>query len=227
MANGATYASPWASSEAPIGRDTCQRYKDQGRGQGELPPRQDVSIPFEEIAADLIGPWSIDINGQTLQIQALTIVDTATTLAEIIRIKDRSSQHIANLFDNNWLARYPRPLRCIFNQGGEFTGRPFQSMLIQNGIQQVPTTVKNPQANAVCERMYHTIKDSLHTICHSNPPQNVATAIELVDSVLASSCYASRTAVHRTLGVSPSGLAFQRDMLHPIPILADFELIHQ
>jgi hypothetical protein len=44
-------------------------------------------------------------------------------------------------------------------------------MLIQNGIQQVPTTVKNPQANAVCKHMHRTIKDSLHTICHLNPPQ--------------------------------------------------------
>ena len=33
--------------------------------------------------------------------------------------------------------------------------------------------------------------------------------------------------MHRTLGVSPGGLAFQRDMLHPIPILADFDLIRQ
>jgi hypothetical protein len=33
--------------------------------------------------------------------------------------------------------------------------------------------------------------------------------------------------IHQTLDVSPDGLAFQRDMLHPIPILANFELIHQ
>jgi transposase InsO family protein len=207
--------------------DACQRYKDRGRGQGSLPPREVVSVPFEEIATDLIDPWSIEIDSQFLQIQVLTIVDTATTLAEVIRIEDRSSQHVANLFDNNWLARYQRPLRCIFDQGGEFTGRPFQSMLIQNGIQQVPTTVKIPQANAVCERMHRTIKDSLRTICHSNPPQNVATAIKLVDSFLASASYASWTAVHRTLGVSPGALVFGRDMLLPIPVLTDYNLIRK
>jgi hypothetical protein len=100
-------------------------------------------------------------------------------------------------------------------------------MLIQNGIKQVPTTVKNPQANAVCKRMHRTIKDSLRTICHSNPPQNVGTAIELIDSVLASACYASRTAVHRTLGVSPGALVFGRDMLLPIPVLTDYNLIRE
>jgi hypothetical protein len=141
--------------------DACQHYKDQGRGQGRgqgaLPPQEDICMPFKEITAGLIGPWSIEIDGQFLQIQALTIVDTATTLSEVIWIEDQSSQHIANLFDNNLLARYPHPLRCIFDQSGEFTGRPFQSMLIKNGIQQVPTTVKNPQANAVCKHMHRTI----------------------------------------------------------------------
>jgi hypothetical protein len=88
-------------------------------------------------------------------------------------------------------------------------------------------TVKNPQANAVCERMHQTIKDSLRTICHSNPPQNVVTAVELVDTVLASASYASRTAVHRTLGVLPGALVFGRDMLLPIPVLTDYNLIRQ
>jgi hypothetical protein len=44
--------------------DACQHYKDQGHGQGAHPPREAVSMPFEEIATNLIGPWSIDINGQ-------------------------------------------------------------------------------------------------------------------------------------------------------------------
>jgi hypothetical protein len=77
-------------------------------------------MPFKEVAANLIGPWSININGQILQIQALTIVDTATTLAKVICIKDRSLQeHVAKLFDNGWLACYLHSLRCVFNQGGE------------------------------------------------------------------------------------------------------------
>jgi hypothetical protein len=42
-------------------------------------------VPFEEIAANIIGPWSIDINGQFLQIQALTIMDTTTRSKTIAR----------------------------------------------------------------------------------------------------------------------------------------------
>jgi hypothetical protein len=62
-------------------------------------------------------------------------------------------------------------------------------------------------------------------MCHSNPPPNVVTAIKMVVSVLASTCYASHTAVHRTLRVSPGVLVFGRDMLLPIPVLNDYNLI--
>jgi hypothetical protein len=71
--------------------DACQHYKqDQGHGQGAHPPGEDVFVPFEEISTDLTGPWSIDIAGQTLQIQALTSMESATTLAEVFHIEDRS-----------------------------------------------------------------------------------------------------------------------------------------
>ena len=39
-------------------------------------------------------------------------------------------------------------MRCIHDNGPEFMGAPFMRMLEVNGIKDVPTTVKNPQANA-------------------------------------------------------------------------------
>jgi hypothetical protein len=52
-------------------------------------------------------------------------------------------------------------------------------------------------------------------------PQNVATAINLVELVLTSALYASCMAVHHTLGISPGAFIFGRDMLLPIPVLHD------
>ena len=57
-----------------------------------------------------------------------------TNLAEIIRINNKTSAHISMLFENNWLAQYPRPSRCIHDNGGEFTGAAFLHMLRVNGI---------------------------------------------------------------------------------------------
>jgi len=75
--------------------------------------------------------------------------------------------------------------------------------------------------------MHRTIKDSLRTICHSNPPQNLATAIELVKSVLASTSYASRMAVHCTLGISPRVHLYSDETCSSIPVLHDYNLIFE
>jgi transposase InsO family protein len=43
------------------------------------------------------------------------------------------------------------------DNGGEFIGWEFIQMLRLHQIKDVPTTVKNPQANAICERMHQTV----------------------------------------------------------------------
>jgi hypothetical protein len=53
--------------------------------------REDTSVPFEEVAVNLVGPWSINIDGNMLDIQAFTIINIATTLSEVVRIEDKSA----------------------------------------------------------------------------------------------------------------------------------------
>ena len=67
----------------------------------------------------------------------------------------------------------------------------------------------------------------LRTYCRNYPPQNIETALEAIDAILASAQRALRTTVHRTLGIAPGTLVFQRDMLLPIPVLANYNLIRQ
>ena len=204
----------------------CQRNKNQTHAYGHLPPRVDVSIPWEEIAVDTIGPWVLEVPGVgVLNIKALTVVDTCTTLAELVRVENGTAAHAAFKLEQCWFSRYPRPLRCIHDPGKEFVGANFQAVLHSLDIQPVPTTVKNPQANAICERMHKTCGDMIRTYLREAPPQTIETALDMVDSVLASAQRALRACVHRTFGVSPGALVFQRDMLLPIPVAADYNLI--
>jgi transposase InsO family protein len=204
--------------------EACQRNKQPGRGYGHLPPKNDIAQPWEEVAVDLIGPWTLRVPTGDLVVHAITMIDITTTLTETVRIENKTSSHCALQFENHWLSRYPRPLRCVHDQGTEFVGLNFQHMLAMNGIQSVPTTVRNPQANAVCERMHKTVQDMLNSSLR-DPPDNVATAIELVDTCLAAASRALRSAVHQSMQISPGALVFHRDMLLPIPLSADYNEI--
>jgi transposase InsO family protein len=108
-------------------------------------------------------------------------------------------------FENIWLAQYPWPMQCIYDQGTKFIGADFQYILMHAGIKDVPTTVRNPQANAVCKRLHQSVANTLCILLRQNPPANVG---KLVDSALATSFHAACSAIHRTFKVSPGGLVF-------------------
>jgi len=118
-------------------------------------------------------------------------------------------------------------MRLVHDQGTEFTGANFQLLFHALDIEPVPTTVKNPQANAICERMHRTCGDQIRTLLREDPPDTVENALELVDAVLAAAQRALRITINRTVGNTPGAMVFGRDMLLPIPILTDFNLIRQ
>ena len=102
-------------------------------------------------------------------------------------------------FENMWMAKYPKPLSCVHDQGPEFTGMPFQRMLAKYGNKSKPTiTVLNPAAgNSICERMHQTMGNQLRALLHQRPPQNVREVEDIVDSVIASSisCICNRNRI--------------------------------
>ena len=203
----------------------CQRHKLSGRGYGLLREREMRIAPWEEVAIDLIGPWQVKVNGRKVEFNALTCIDTASNLVELIRIDNKTSSHIRSKFEQAWLARHPRPTRCVHDKGGEFIGRSFQWLLSMFAIKDVQTTSKNPQSNSICERMHQTVGNILRTNIHSNPPQNMNQARDMIDESLANAMHAMRTTVATTLGSTPGALAFSRDMFLNIPLVADWQAI--
>jgi transposase InsO family protein len=205
--------------------DHCQQHKKQGQKYGKLPPREVNLLPWNQVDIDLIGPWTIAINGVDFTFNALTCIDPVTNLVEIIRINNKTSQHVQMQFANCWLSRYPRPNRCVHDKGGEFTGIPFQTLLNTFGIKNVETTTKNPQANAICERLHQTVANILRTTLHTNPPNDLDNANQLVDNALSTCVHSTRCAVNSTLRNSPGSIVFQRDMLIDVPLIADLATI--
>ena len=207
--------------------DTCQRNKLIGRGHGETAPREAALLPWRDVAVDLIGPWTIEVAGQEIVYNALTVIDLVTNLVEVIRIQNKTAAHIGLLFENHWLSRYPLPSSVIYDQGGEFIGYHFQRVLDRHHIHGRPTTAKNPQANSVCERMHQVIGNSLRALSTLQPPAGVQNADQLMDTAIANAVFVHRATYSSAIRTTPGGLAFGRDMILDLPLIADLQLIQE
>jgi hypothetical protein len=181
-------------------------------------------MSWEEVHIDLIGPWAIKIGEQNIEFNALTCIDPVTNLVELVRIDNKTLNHIQQLFQNHWFSRYLWPTKCVHNNGGEFTGWKFQRLLEQTGIQDRATTSRNPQSNAICERMHQTVGNVLRTLLHGNIVNNNEQANTIIDNALATAMHITRSATSRTLGNnSPGALAFHRHMFLNLPFQADLQ----
>ena len=117
--------------------DTCQKMKRGGRQFGELAPRKALAVPWQEIHVDTIGPWTIKLRGQKITFMALTIIDPVTNLQEN-PIENKTAMEAKEALELSWLSRYPRPLRCLHDNGSEIVGHDFQFGLMAAGIQSKP-----------------------------------------------------------------------------------------
>ena len=103
-------------------------------------------------------------------------------------------------------------------------GDGFQAVLRQHRIFNHLTTVKNPQVNAICERLPQTVTNVLRPLLHLHPPQDVNEANLVLDTALQTAPYSARSAIQHTLQSTPGGSAFHRDMLLNTPFVADMQL---
>ena len=144
----------------------CQFSKRLKRKYKKIPPKDPDWIPWHSVCVDCIGPLTIQsrIHKKKVKyaIQALTMIDPATGWFEIcpIPLGDFNSSRVSQLFNQYWLARYPRPVMVIHDNGNEFK-KGFLQLLKDFGIKSKPTTVKNPQANGIIERVHGVINDML------------------------------------------------------------------
>ena len=69
-------------------------------------------------------------------------------------------------------------------------------------------TSKNPQSNAICERMHQTVTNVLRTLVHTDPQQNMNQARDIIDNALATAMHAMQTTIATTLGSTPGALGF-------------------
>lgn len=207
--------------------DTCQKNKQLLRGFGHTAPREASAHPWREVHVDLIGPWELTVQGKATIFSALTMIDPVTQLVELVRVDSKDSEHIAMHFENTWLSRYPKPMYCTYDQGGEFIGNGFQRHLDKHVIHRQRAGKHTPTANSLCERMHQTVANTLRTLESLHTIDSMTTAQKMVDTALANCIFALRASVHSGLKTTPGSLVFGRDMILDLPVVADWVTIQQ
>jgi hypothetical protein len=135
------------------------------------------------LCVDLIGPSTLNgKDGTIIDFMALTMIEPATSWFAIVelplirRLKtiavdgkessiveeifNETSERIAGLVNKTWLSRYPRCRYIIYDNGSEFKLN-FEHLCVTYGIKRKPTTIKNPQANAILERLHQVLAQML------------------------------------------------------------------
>ena len=90
------------------------------------------------------------------------MIDPATGWFEIAEYDNKQSATIADIVEQVWLSRYPRPSIVTYDQGNEFIGHAFKNNLMKNtyGIKTKVATTANPQANSIIKRTHPNISES-------------------------------------------------------------------
>ncbi len=109
----------------------------------------------------------------------------------------------------------------IYDNGSEFKLH-FEDLCESYGLKRKPTSIKNPQANAILERLHDVLMNMIRT---SELDMADSVAPSDIDAVLMDAAWAIRSTYHKVLQASPGAAIFGWDMMFDIPFIADWKKI--
>ncbi len=222
----------------------CQINNKQKLKYGHLPSRTIITVPWRALCVDLIGPYTLKgKDGTIIDFMALTMIDPATSWFEVVELPlvhrlntitvngkessiieeifDKTSESISWLANKTWLSRYPRCWYIIYDNVSEFKLN-FEYLCETYGIKRKPTTINNPQANAILERLHQVLGQML---CFSELNMAKTITPDDINVFLDNAAWAICSTYHTVLKASPGAVVFGRDMLFNIPFIADWNKI--
>jgi hypothetical protein len=117
---------------------------------------------------------------------------------------DKSSAQINNLVYKTWFSRYPHCEYIIYNNGSKFKLH-FRSLCNTYGIKRKPTSVNNPQANAILECIHAVLGNTLRT---SKLDMAETMKASDIDVFLSDTAWSACSTYHTVLKASPGAAIF-------------------
>ena len=174
----------------------------------------------------MIGPYNLNKKGnKPLVLWALTMIDPATGWFEIATVDTKRADVVVNVLEQTWLTRYPWPTCVVLDRGTEFMAECTTMLENDYGLTKQPITKRNPQVNAIVERVHQTIGNMLRTFqVHRQEEQEEGLPW---DGIMSAIRFAVRATVHSTLQATPMQLVFGRDAIFNIMHKADWKYLRE
>jgi hypothetical protein len=216
---------------------------------GHVPPKLVITTPWRGLCVDLVGLYTLKDKGDSsIDFMCLTMIDPTTSWFKIVELptvrvtvpkggkgkkatcldytKDaeifgKTSAQISNLVYKCWFSRYPCCCYMIYDNGSEFKLH-FLALCKTYGVKRKPTSIKNPQVNAILERIHAVFTNMLRTAKIDMAELVNASDINIF---LADAAWAICSTHHTVLKASPGAAIFGQDMLFDIPFIADWKII--
>ena len=148
------------------------------------------------------------------------MIDPATGWLEMAQITNKTAAEIADIRKKTWFSSYPLPQRIVFDRGPEFMAEFAKLCHNDYVLKRKPITTRNPQSNAITERIHQTIGNIIRTFDVSNIFNN-----DPWSGILTATMFAVCATYHTTLQASPMQLVFGRYAILNIKNIADWEHI--
>jgi hypothetical protein len=148
------------------------------------------------------------------------MIDPAIGWFKIKQYNDKKSITVANIVEQEWLARYPRPSLVTLDCGSEFIGQDFHDMCKNDyGIKRKVISMHNLQVNAIVKHVHQTLGNLIRSFQLQDKPYYDPDDHWV--GILMAVAFALCSIYHTSLRAMPSHLVFGRDMILNVQHLTD------
>ena len=175
---------------------TCQLAKSTPANPAPLQSLPIPDAPNVRVHLDLMGPLkSTDENKYIL-----VITDAWTKYADVVPLKSKTAEEVAQAFIDNWICTFSCPKTILTDNGGEFTNKVMEEITKKMNIEHKWTSPFHPQTNSSAESFNRSIIKFMKVILENDTLEWVKHLQWLK--------LAYNTTVHKTTLETPFALTF-------------------
>ena len=173
-----------------------------------------ASDPFETVAMDIVGPFSLAPTGHRY---LLTMMDRFTRYVAAFPLRRIRAWDIVRVVVDEWILRYGIPKRFLSDNGTQFRSHVLREIERDLQISHSFTTFYHPETNGMIERFHRFLNDRLRACQYDDDQDFLETGdwVYYIPAVV----HSYNITKHSVTGYSPYRLLYGRKPRLPFSII--------